>query len=1515
MKSPTPFLIFCAFTLLLAVQGASAVQFECAPLNPAFVSYGEGGGAVASDALCSRMAGSLTEQSPYPLTGLVPAPALLVWPEHSVVSAEPEPLPAAFDLRDEGRVTPVRDQGRCGSCWAFATYASLESTLLTDTGIAWDFSENNMKNLCSNLYPEGFDVGPCGGGQAFVSTAYLARWSGPVNESDDPYLLPVPSPDSPTDCAPVVHVGDVTFLPPRDGPLGNDPVKRAIRDEGALWVGFNVNWSCFTDNCLTYYRPADGRYESDGGHAVALVGWDDAYPASNFTVSPPGDGAFIAKNSWGEGVGDRGYFYISYYEPELGNFWDENSTFVGDDLDFTSVLFTGEPVGALDHVYGYDPLGWTTSIGTGDATTLYGANLFTSDGYEDLRSVGFYTREPGTDYVVAVFRDIDTPPGNASGPVAWTPGTATLPGYHTVNLPAAVPLSPGQTFSVVLKIAAPTDTRSLVVEKPIEGYSSNATAAPGQSYVSVDGDDWEDLTDIMPDTNLCIKAFTTDALLVPQDYPTIQAAVDTAAAGETVWVESGTYEESVVVNTTITLLGIDTGEGLPVIDAGGNGSALSVLADGVNVEGFVLSGGGDEYGDAGLMVRANAAGIVGCIATENAGMGFSLWKSENSTLICCEANTNADDGMYISECSGTTLRDCGADDNGGNGIMVYSCSGTATAMNSRASISSGYDGTHGHTAHDIAPLFDDFCVGAPAVTAQEDLCEVRASDGGDSGGCIGLIGCDAGNNTGSGIYVSGSSSVLLDGCTATENEDGINIRYSENCTLTNNSMASNCYNFGLYGGSDADYVHEIDLSNTVDGKPVYYLRGATGNPAGDFADAGTIYAIDSVGLEIRGLTLSDNRYGVFFWNTTASTLEGVTARENCYGIRIAGSSAVGLDGCEAAENTDMGMYIHGCSAVEVAGCRATENEYDGIFISGSEGCRLSGNVMDGNHYNFGLDGWNDTHFIHEIDLSNTVDGKPVYYLLNATGNPAGDFADAGTIYAVNCTGLEIHDLILSNSYAGVYLWKSTGVTMDSILVTDDYYGITLGGCSAIAIQNCTAVGTDTGIDVYHSADCQISECIATSNNYYGIALWDAEGCDIDGCSVQDNGEFGMILDEVGNCSINGCLAQGNDYLGMFLMNAEHCSLQECSVSGGLYGIALWGLEDCQVASCTVQENDLMGILLGEAITTVITGCTMSDTLFGCGISDSVDCQVYLNSFCNASAAEYDSLDILWASPGTLTYHYGGRTWTSPMGNHWGKAYNGTDQNGDGIGDVPYAGDGFTDAYPLMETPDRYFFGDDGGDDDSGDIAAAGNLNPGDTATMHFSGSAVTGITLRAAERIDGVMIGIDPVTDGPDGLDGPVYQYLAADLTYTTDAAIAEAVFTFDVPAAWLEEQGLTPEGITLWRYHEGAWLALPTVLIGEEGGRYVYRATSPGFSYFAVAAGEAAEVAASVPPVEAEIQVITPPGAEAEANMPATAVPITATATPPTANPTDTPAHQTPVWWGIALTAIAALSLFRREA
>jgi C1A family cysteine protease len=96
------------------------------------------------------------------LTPLVPSPIDLSHLDGKKLFMEDliKALPSYFDLREEGRLSPVKDQGECGACWSFSTLACLESLLLPFEAL--DFSENNLKNT------HGFDPDHCQGGLPFM---------------------------------------------------------------------------------------------------------------------------------------------------------------------------------------------------------------------------------------------------------------------------------------------------------------------------------------------------------------------------------------------------------------------------------------------------------------------------------------------------------------------------------------------------------------------------------------------------------------------------------------------------------------------------------------------------------------------------------------------------------------------------------------------------------------------------------------------------------------------------------------------------------------------------------------------------------------------------------------------------------------------------------------------------------------------------------------------------------------------------------------------------------------------------------------------------------------------------------------------------------------------------------------------------------------------------------------------------------------------------------------------------
>ena len=499
--------------LLLAVYSVGwAAQPSLAPRNPAFERF-----------VGTAWVSSLGVGENEPWFGLIPPPLDLSHNKSAHVrlnGASILGLPPSYDLRNVSppKLTPVRSQGNCGSCWAFACYGSLESCLLPNE--LFDFSENHLKNT------HGFDIACCDGGNHWMTTAYLARWSGPVVEADDPYNPS--SCTSPSNVPVVKHIQRVDFLPDRSGPLDNDIIKTAVINYGAVYTSFYWNSSYYNSSTSAYYY---NETSNEANHAVCIVGWDDNYSKHNFSTTPPGNGAFIIKNSWGTGFGQGGYCYISYYDTLIGR---QNAVFP-----------TAESVTNFDQIYQYDTLGWTSSLGYGTDTAWF-ANVFTATSNADLAAVSFYVASLQSSYELRVYLDPNAGPIRTNGgPVFSQTGTIANAGYQTVLLNSPIRISAGQRFSVVVKLTTPNYKYPVPLEQPISNYSGGATASPGQSYISSDGISWTDLTSVYSNSNVCIKAFALSRGGISVE-PTTDLVIcmpmgDTAPSSETVYRITNTH--------------------------------------------------------------------------------------------------------------------------------------------------------------------------------------------------------------------------------------------------------------------------------------------------------------------------------------------------------------------------------------------------------------------------------------------------------------------------------------------------------------------------------------------------------------------------------------------------------------------------------------------------------------------------------------------------------------------------------------------------------------------------------------------------------------------------------------------------------------------------------------------------------------------------------------------------------------------------------------------------------------
>jgi len=352
----------------------------------------------------------------------------------------------------------------------------------------------------------------------------------------------------------------------------------------------------------------------------------------------------------------------------------------------------------------------------------------------------------------------------------------------------------------------------------------------------------------------------------------------------------------------------------------------------------------------------------------------------------------------------------------------------------------------------------------------------------------------------------------------------------------------------------------------------------------------TLEVIGTYGTIIRGFRIQNGwSYGIFSYLSGALSICDNIISDNLYGIRIEQSSDTEVTDNVVSSNS-YGISNWYSSASNISNNLVVDNSGEGIIIAYSRYATLRNNTIAGSSENFGVWSYGKApygstlDFFHDIDTTNTVDGRSIYYWVNRHNETIPE--DAGYVGIVNSTNIVIENQNLSKNGQSILIALSENVTVTNVTVSNSL----------------------NGIRIVRSSFCRIENSIAIHNNH-------------------------GIFDTLGH---------NNTIVRNELMYNED------------FGIAIANSNSTTITDNTLEENKY-GI--------VIDG----NPPFGGGRFNNI----YHNNFINNSWQVYPFIDM----PSNNTWDNGCE------GNYWSN-YNGTDLDGDGIGDtyLPWGG---VDYYPLM----------------------------------------------------------------------------------------------------------------------------------------------------------------------------------------------------------------------------------------
>ena len=718
------------------------------------------------------------------------------------------------------------------------------------------------------------------------------------------------------------------------------------------------------------------------------------------------------------------------------------------------------------------------------------------------------------------------------------------------------------------------------------------------------------------------------------NYSTIQAAIDNVSTldGHTLMVYPGIYTENVIVNKSLTIKSTSGNPADTIVNASTTSDhVFDVTVNNVTISGFTIKDAGSPN-KAGIYLN----NVDNCTISNNNlsdnGYGICLNSSSNNYVegnilddnhhgIHLEAYSNNNtlrnntvrfnsDGIYMESSSNNTVIANILSNNNESGVI--SPGGTYSLLLINNTIYDNYNGIR-------LTSFNSIIMGNNLSNNYYGI--YMAYDGNN------VIANNTALNNTYGFYLYNSWYDRIDYNNITGNYIGIislynslhtnftgniisgNINYGIELSdasyfnLTENNLSNNKINLFVGGSIPKRYNHSIDTSNTVNGKPVYYLFNKKDMVLDDL-DTKHITIANCTNITVINNNVSDgDPISLVF--TQDSYILNNTASDNYYGIRIYFSSNNTIANNFISESGDSGILLYDSHSNNILNSSLLNNHWFGVHVLYSTSTTISSNTISGNPSG-GVDitGSNNTWIYNNTIILNDKAIEATYSNnISIIDNNLSLSKDDG-VYFSGVVNAVIKDNIINsnNSYCGVVLYNSnnTEIIGNGIRNSTKESGISLTFACNNTIANNTLSNNRMGIQLSVSSnDNKIINNTVSLNEWEGIRL---EGCCENNIICDNtaylNTKIGIILWNSSNNEVINNTANFNGWEGIRLFNGSNNNIvsgNDASYNVVYHGILVWLCDNNTITNNIVSGNNDTGIRIHDSNNTYVFNNTVCST--------------------------------------------------------------------------------------------------------------------------------------------------------------------------------------------------------------------------------------------------------------------------------------------------------------------------------